>query len=76
MIDVLEAESAKSVEEAQREDIYNLGRLILALAIRMPVNSLDRFGLAEALDSTRAHYTTEVVNLIAMSTYLAFAVAP
>lgn len=70
VIDVLEAESAKSVEEAQREDIYNLGRLILALAIRMPVNSLDRFGLAEALDSTRAHYTTEVVNLTAMSTCL------
>ena len=67
VIDVLEAESAKSVEEAQREDIYNLGRLILALACRMPVNSLDRIGLSEAIDSMRAHYTTEVVNLTAMS---------
>ena len=69
VIDVLEAESAKSIEDAQREDIFNLGRLILALACRMPVGSLDRIGLSEALDSCRPHYTPEVVNLTAMSEF-------
>jgi|TARA_B110000091_G_C13802442_1_gene470875 PAB-dependent poly(A)-specific ribonuclease subunit 3 len=66
VLDVLESDSQKTLEELQREDIFKLGRLILELTTRLPIEHLQRLGIQEALDGVAQHYSVEVVNLIKM----------
>lgn len=64
VLDVLESESQKTLEELQREDIFKLGTLILELCTRLPIEHLQRIGIQEALDGVSQHYSGEVVDLI------------
>ena len=43
-----------------------LGRVVLSLATRLPLEHVQRIGVQEALESIQPHYTNEVVNLIRM----------
>ncbi|CAN0174931.1 unnamed protein product [Ectocarpus sp. 12 AP-2014] len=61
-LDVLEYETRKQVSELQRQDMVDLGSLILALACRHPVTPASR---GESLAFTAQHYTPELHNLAA-----------